>query len=348
MMLSLHKIHRRELDISDVFLPFASEITSLSKHWCALISDPYFVRHYSLRNFPKVSGILLYKSSFLIHPEFDFISLDDPGKPAPFKSLRFVSDPNGIKIEQSCNGLLLCRSFGTMSKARTYYIYNPTTRQYTILPEPCGIGGNISSYIFVCVWKIGDAIYQLTTYSSYTTFWRLPRGAYSASDIGQFYNSGVFWNGAMHWISTSILYFDTEDNTEDEQQFTSDSLLCFDVETELFRTVSLPPKPVEQGVVRHDYFGASRDRLYLVETTTAANSTSLRWRKWSGMTWMLVEEAEIASLLLHTPGKIIFYTLKDKTLKTLQDLSTGIHEEGTYLQYWRFDSYQYIETLFCV
>ncbi|KAJ0099782.1 hypothetical protein Patl1_20711 [Pistacia atlantica] len=72
-------------------------------------------------------------------PEYYFINLGSSPSPAPFKSLTFGNNPSsdsGITIEQSCNGLLLCSCIKGSAGRPDYYVYNPTTHQYTMLPPP--------------------------------------------------------------------------------------------------------------------------------------------------------------------------------------------------------------------
>ncbi|KAL7582122.1 hypothetical protein Lser_V15G43667 [Lactuca serriola] len=71
---------------------------SVSKHWHSLLSDQRFT--------------LLYKNG-LISPGLFFQDLyvpfdDENNSPPPFRNLDFYPDHRGIKIIQSCNGLLFC------------------------------------------------------------------------------------------------------------------------------------------------------------------------------------------------------------------------------------------------
>ncbi|KAF9621693.1 hypothetical protein IFM89_026586 [Coptis chinensis] len=226
------------------------------------------VHSYNLRNTPPISGVFLHRTSILGNPEFEFISLDSTTKSAPFKSLIFVNDPVGIKILQSCNGLLCCSgSFRTNSK--TYYIYNPNTKQYTLLPKACSVPGSNRGFIcsvslafnplkspdykVVCMHNIGsdDEDHQISIYSSNTSSRRFVGGTFTAS--GLIYLSGIYWNGALHFRTSE------------------DCCLCFDVEKELFRTMPLPPIPVGREERRVDYLGASRDHLYLIQRVDYGN-----------------------------------------------------------------------------
>ncbi|KAK6250403.1 hypothetical protein SCA6_004408 [Theobroma cacao] len=104
---------------------------TVSKHWLSLITDPRFSPKYDCRT---ASGLFARRLSGQTKAEYDFINLTPNPSRAPFQSLTFVDDPSGIRILQSCNGLLLCCSFRANRPETAYYIYNPTTKQYTVLP----------------------------------------------------------------------------------------------------------------------------------------------------------------------------------------------------------------------
>lgn len=52
-----------------------------------------------------------------------------------------------------------------------------------------------------------------------------------------------------------------------------------------------------------------------------------------------------AELLLHIPGKIISYNLRDKSFKTLCDLTPYHNETRSSLQFGWLDAYHYVQTL---
>ncbi|KAK9291350.1 hypothetical protein L1049_019296 [Liquidambar formosana] len=100
---------------------------SVSKHWLQLISSPNIYRLLN-PNPTTVSALFLSKSSFSSIP--DLLPLDG-NPPTAFPNLL-----PSISILQSCNGLLCCESLERNEKNNPdYYICNPTTRQFTILPE---------------------------------------------------------------------------------------------------------------------------------------------------------------------------------------------------------------------
>ena len=68
--------------------------------------------------------------------QLSHVKLDTIDSDASFQTLTFDHNPSGIHIIQSCKGLLLCSSarYRTSSSEEKIYIYNPTTRQYNVLP----------------------------------------------------------------------------------------------------------------------------------------------------------------------------------------------------------------------
>ncbi|KAK9292584.1 hypothetical protein L1049_020558 [Liquidambar formosana] len=251
-------------------LPLKSllKFKSVSKPWLSLICNPHFSRR---RNPNSISGLFLQRytpDGCFVDPKFDFVPLDDC-KPelAPFRSLPFVDGRSGIRLVHSCNGLLCCFTLGVNVFDRRYYIYNPTTRQYTQLhnirncdrPQSAVMGVNLAfdpskspHYKVVCVLGFEDggdysinSDCQIKIYSSETRLWKISGGVFSANRNIDF-NQGVFWNGALHWI---CCYHGPS--------------LCFDVDQERLREIPMPPIPeFFQSEIR--YFGESRDHLHIV------------------------------------------------------------------------------------
>lgn len=356
---------------------------SVSKRWLSLISSPQFSRRHTLQNptSNKIAGFFLRKSP----QEFQFLSLNpnpNPSSQRPFTRLNFVNDPAGIKILQSCNGFLLCSSLAKIAgTTRKYYVYNPTTNQFLTLPSLVGdshgdvdvLGMNLAfdpcksfDYKVICVRSTAASVYhyQIENYSSEIGAWRLCGSPFVAS-YDMVFDNGVFWNGAIHWISPT------------------GNAMCFDVDRE--RIAAMPnihPSLEEgRGKRRFRYFGEFCGHLYLIQIygprLTQFNVLELAedYSKWSikylvdlnGMvsafpeivsdsshyTFVLLflleqENQEESSLLLHIPGKIISYNLKDKTFKTVLGLAPSCYGSQSLLQFGWHDAYQYIETLACV
>ncbi|KAL5544773.1 hypothetical protein UlMin_008557 [Ulmus minor] len=247
-----------------VKLPLKSltRFKSVSKHWLSLISDPDFSR----RRKP-ISGLFLERLSSFPKgkiPEYNLLDLNQTSNPgiSPTQSLTFINVPSGIKILHSCNGLFLC-SPKDIRKRFEFYVYNPTTKNYTILPplpdrSVLVLGFSLAfdpskspNYKVLCVFAttVSDDNYhtQIEIYSSKTRTWRRLSGdAFLANCETQFAN-GVFWNGAVHWFSPVEPH------------------LYFNVDQERLSQMPMPPLPDdyfdEKGF---RYFGESGGHLHLI------------------------------------------------------------------------------------
>ncbi|XP_026395716.1 F-box protein At5g07610-like [Papaver somniferum] len=132
-----------------------------------------------------------------------------------------------LRIEQSCNGLLLCCGPYPSSHTGTRYIYNPSTRHYRTIPPPPQYQKELSwedwfefqfylafspqkspNYEIACVWSTDHKthMYKIAIYSSETCSWRL---VYHIFRIPSY--RGFYWNGCLNWIKSGIhtlVYFD--------------------------------------------------------------------------------------------------------------------------------------------
>ncbi|XVF11233.1 hypothetical protein REPUB_Repub08aG0008700 [Reevesia pubescens] len=369
-----------------VCLPLKSllKFKTVSKHWLSLITNPRFSPKH---NSKTISGLFV-RLSGQTKAEYDFINLSPNPSRAPFRSLTFVHDPSGIRILQSCNGLLFCCSLRANRPATTYYIYNPTIKQYTVLP---GIGpgphgrslrnifgvslafdpSKSPHYKVICIRNCDSDLpdhYQIEIYSSRTGPLR-PSGCTFAAPSNVQFKNGVFWNGAIHWLSEW-----------------GDSLY-FDVEEEQIRDMPMPA--VVEDVRLYRYFGESGGHLHLIEVY---GSNTLQFdvyemeRDYSGwfvkykvdlnpiaaafpemargyvdpidlhsyafsILCVVHEEADEDSfLVLHLPNKAIRYNFKDSSFRKLHDFAPLRSRPGAHssLEFECFDAYQFIESFACV
>ncbi|XP_022958240.1 F-box protein At5g07610-like [Cucurbita moschata] len=117
-------------------IPSLLRFKSVSKRWFSLISDPDFSHRRITFYPPTPSGIFLSRPyTFSVSPGFDFVVLRPNPPQVPFESLEPSVPKRRIEILQSCNGLLLRCSNGRSYRKNTYYVYNPTTKQYTTFPR---------------------------------------------------------------------------------------------------------------------------------------------------------------------------------------------------------------------
>ncbi|ERN03152.1 hypothetical protein AMTRI_Chr02g263410 [Amborella trichopoda] len=97
------------------------------KAWHKLTSDPYFIKFHN--EMPSASSGVLVEIVQSVSNQSNFVCIDSSSHMAEF-SLDFLSDR--VKIRASCNGLLCCASIPNRG---VYYICNPATRQWRILPR---------------------------------------------------------------------------------------------------------------------------------------------------------------------------------------------------------------------
>ncbi|MFQ6637743.1 hypothetical protein Gotur_013744 [Gossypium turneri] len=237
---------------------------NVSKHWLSLISSPYFSR--CLNQIPiSPSAIFLRMQPSLNKLKYHFLSLDrNPVREPSVRSFTFVDDPAGIRILQSCNGLLLCCSNNRLGEYnRNYYIYNPTTHQYTTLPKPDNrtqspntIFGVILAFdplksahykvIFVRSSETSPHLYQLEIYSSETHQWSFSSEISKVNNFSQ----GVYCCGGIHWRNNSGPF------------------LRFDVHQERFQEIPMPKIPDDwDQQTKCRYFGECGGRLHLILTS---------------------------------------------------------------------------------
>ncbi|CAH1445675.1 unnamed protein product [Lactuca virosa] len=201
-----------------------------------------------------VTSVLRFKSvSNSLYIPFD----DENESIPPFRNLDFYPDPHGIRILQSCNGLLLCRSNEEDERVHKYYVFNPTTKQFAVIPSILGGMAVRKTIIFMalafhqtdCVhYKVvcfyfpePDDVIKVQIYSSETGKWKISDDYMSLPDC--YIDYIVFWNQAIHWY-----------------QF--DDKSYFKLDTEEFQ--SLPSEDFENWEMTL-YFGESRGHLHLVE-----------------------------------------------------------------------------------
>ncbi|KAK9291741.1 hypothetical protein L1049_019690 [Liquidambar formosana] len=218
-----------------------------------------------------------------------------------------------------------------------YYVYNPTTRKYTTFPN---LHDSASSVVLgvnlafdpsksphckvVCVWVLTNGlIIRSWIWISRLRFIRL--GRVFGGSLGGFSQlkasiliKGIFWNGAIHWISRRIA-------------------LCFDVDLEQLREMPMPPMPdgLFEGTIR--YFGESRGNLHLVGICDLRTLRFNIYEIFAILCLIRGETDEESFLVLHMSGKAIRYNLIDKTYNKICDV------EGS-LGFTYPNAYQYIES----
>ncbi|PPS07480.1 hypothetical protein GOBAR_AA13180 [Gossypium barbadense] len=171
------------------------------------------------------------------------------------------------------------------------------------------------------------------------------------------FENGVFWNGAIHWVS------DWGD------------WLCFDVEEEQMRDILMPSGDGDLRLYR--YFRESGDHLHLVEVYGSDNlqfDVYEMERDRSG--WFVKYQVDLnpvaaaftemvrgyadpidfhsydSFMVLHLPNKARRYNFKDNSFRKLHDFAplrsrVGVGGDSS-LEFEYFDAYQFIESFACV
>ncbi|CAK7345566.1 unnamed protein product [Dovyalis caffra] len=244
----------------------------VSMRWLSIISGSSFAIRHTHFN-PHTISSLIFKVSYYLKrpPSFRYVSLD--GKSLVNNSSDFLNfDPNNAGrsyVYNSCNGLLLCskrRGYSFERSILTDYIFNPSTRQFAILPPRPGQGNHFNriqlafdpskspSYQVVCT-HFFNSVIKIYVYSSDTKDWRLSANEENFDSLSVNFDKGVFWNRAIHWMSLMGNGF------------------SFFLDKESFQTIPRPPLPENWHDQNFGYFGESGGNLHFIGLV-AANQTN--------------------------------------------------------------------------
>ncbi|KAI3927074.1 hypothetical protein MKW92_041794 [Papaver armeniacum] len=339
---------------------------SVSKQWYSVISDPIFIKKHTQRQYPHSVMVETETNN----PKFEFVSLDGSSSSIPFETLDFFRDLI-IKIKQSCNGLLCCFSYEDYGNC-TYYICNPSTKQYRrivdfgfdmakekgfVMPLSVSLAYEplkSRHYKVICVWMMPPErstpwlrACQIEMYSSETNSWKLSGDVFFVSySISN--KSGVYWNGSLHWIDSSKL----------------ENHICFNVDQEL-RTGMPPYRSLLYSEKRSniEYFGECRGRLHLISDYVLEFIYDILEMKTDYMGWIkkfrvnvrefpypvvsggfcvlhVEEVGESFMLVLRIRDQVISCNLREMSFKDLYKFAPL-----TWKKISQDSSYQYIETL---
>lgn len=364
-------------------LPPASLIKfkCVSKIWLSTISSPRFChRHARLHSSGRRSSGIILRTNPI--SQYQFLPLN-PKFPSgsPSGCLNFVPHPAGTKIVQSCNGLLLCCSAKEIGHPRNFYVFNPTTNDHTLVP---GLGDTSPTsavlgvtlafdpsrsphYQVVCVRSVESPAYlnQIEIYSSEDRAWRLSGAPFAAAFDIVFHN-GVFWNGAVHWISPSR------------------SSLYFNIDNEQLKEMPRMPVSRNCGSPRFRYFGESCGHLHFFEIDGSRTTLFKVFEMETDYSqWFLKYEVELhsivkgfpeivrhyldpgemkyyfafvilllvrkgdndSSMLIHVPGKILSHNVSDNSFKKLYEIPPSPREGSGSSQCVWLDAYEFTESL---
>ncbi|XP_026460131.1 F-box protein At5g07610-like [Papaver somniferum] len=237
-MASILTINNDILESILMLLPYRDlvNMSLVCRDVLSVIKNPCFVSYYRREhNFP-ILGILWNKDDFFrSNTMYNYLPLYwTISSSAPFQRLDFANGPSGLFIVASCNGLFLCRTCDNCYFLPSYYVYNPFTSRYKVLPsspsekkrsstlrsvslafEPA----NSPYYKVVFVWynKTSSRRFSVEIFYSENSSWV----CCGDGCIFPFHymKSGVFWKGILNWIGDG------------------GSLLCFDMDKQVTREI---------------------------------------------------------------------------------------------------------------
>ncbi|KAK1359973.1 hypothetical protein POM88_044447 [Heracleum sosnowskyi] len=220
------------------FLPAKSLVRFrlVSKDWDDWITHP-FLAHMQSYSFEEMSGFFCQNgfSHF-------FVTLDQSAYGVPNSTLSFL--PRNFKIRSSCKGLLLCQGFGGSDGENEYYVCNPATREFHVLPQstyyhgpepnlvlafepsPLNCGEN---YKVICAFDMynGFPILCFDIYNSETRSW-ICCSDLVCPELGvpNLQDNGLYKNGVAYWATSSgeLLALDIKNDIYQVQPICSGTL----------------------------------------------------------------------------------------------------------------------------
>ncbi|XP_043696604.1 F-box protein At3g07870-like [Telopea speciosissima] len=220
----------------------------VSKDWCCVISDPFFIsQHLNLSSEYKIGLCLTNGRLFTI--TFDGLSSTATMVDIPFKGLE-----DSVEILGSCNGLLCLfvskRLSSWFRHISPIYLWNPAISEYKKLPDApigspriWGINNTVLGFgydpinneykvvriIYFCERGTDRLIYKsdVRVYSLGTGKWKkLGDAPFDSRDCS---SSKVVVNGYIHWLATREI-----------KSVISEFIISFDVRNEVFEEIQHP------------------------------------------------------------------------------------------------------------
>ncbi|XVF30676.1 hypothetical protein REPUB_Repub16aG0078900 [Reevesia pubescens] len=357
---------------------------SVSKQWFSLISSSEFCLSHAHRHRDNASlsaAALLFHCGTSHNPPggYHIIPLKNQCSRVPF--FDYLNDPD-VKIMQSCNGLLLCRSCDK-SLCLKYFICNPTTNKFRMVSFPRVEGFVYAVNLAFDPLKSADykiisirrliwvaPRFQIDIYSSKTDSWSVKVLNFT-TDENVWLNSGVFCNGAIHWESEgkSSLYLDVENmclkampmpgqmvdgpegSYSESNRFLGESWGHLHLAVTYMSSLGLQLNIFEMAADYSDWF--LKYRVNLESVMKCFPEINLYPEDEGGYqvsTLCVVRSYrdEVSKVVVFVNGKAISYDLNNGTLTRLCDLEPCPKIYGPPSNYEAFNVYQYFETLSCV
>ncbi|GKA23489.1 hypothetical protein Tco_0709522 [Tanacetum coccineum] len=189
--------------------------TTISKQWLQILTSPHFTdTRRKIPNLDLPAGIFANHLRSLF--ECDLVSLDsrlNSEKSTMDHSFGSAEEVDHVRILQSCNALLLCSG---SAWPIFYYVYDPSTNLFKILPQPnyylcdysCFFSSGVSRLAFDPRKSIHYKVVQaggessetwIQIYSSETWNWSFCKDRFSYFSFDHF-ESATYWNDAFHWL----------------------------------------------------------------------------------------------------------------------------------------------------
>ncbi|XP_073020920.1 F-box protein At5g07610-like [Primulina eburnea] len=273
----------------------------VSKRWFHLISDPIFCQLLNPHPNPAV-GLFLSSSAAN--------SGEDLHEYVPFhpnKSTEFIKDhlPSGVRILQSCNGLMLCCSKITAGNDPEYFAYNPTTKKLSILPKPDQTNGILKTirginlafdpvesfqYKIVSVWLLEtdqgtdtESRFEIIVYSSETRSWRVQSQPFTTPAN---FEKGVYWNNAIHWMAT----------------VGSSESLYFNIHNQTLSNIPILPLTYSTHCKRDHYFGESCGHLHFIDMRRPQLKLVVYELKMDYSQWFVKYQVDLSAVVVANPA----------------------------------------------
>lgn len=336
------------------------------KRWFSLISSQHFSGQHTLqqrhhRRHPKLQPSLLLclaeASGYLyLH------SSPNGKKLVPYSFSSTIVEPT----IRSCSGglvLLQCRKFE--SPFEVCHVYNPTTKQSRKIllnvndTFGCVMGLNLvfdplesPHYKIVCIkaaprrsvglWRRCGRHCQIELYESNTRTWKICGEPFMAPrDV--VFDHGIKWKGQVHWRG---VFFDLQDYVVGRHP---EVVVPRDAVTEGYYHHNVESNGCLHNIVHFP----KKNSFMIFELQSDCSGWSLKYHinldgasgPFSVLSMVRGESEEDSTLVLHEPGKIMFYALQENCVEELVDFGgKEFYQEGC-TQYASNRAFQVIETL---
>lgn len=209
----------------------------VSKRWRYLISDPRFAKCHFKQASERVQRVLLSTPS-----EIRSLHADAPfGNGLKELIVPFKQPGCTVRILGSCNGLVCV----ALCYLKDFYIWNPSTGDYKILPDPgispigeyaygFGYDSSTNDYKLLVTAYFISVVHETKVFSLKTNSWKRIQNQPHCYSLDCYDSAGTLFNGALHWqVEVGDLF--------------EEKIIAFDLADSKFREVPLPMDDDEDG-----------------------------------------------------------------------------------------------------